>query len=102
MGIEVTAGELAIAGAGGLLIGAVYFGGLWITIGRLPSARVPALLALGSFLLRSLLAAASFVWLAQGSWVRLLVCLAGFLVARLALARRWGPSAKAERNRELA
>lgn len=81
------------------MIGALFFGGLWLTIGRMTTAKAPALLVLGSFLLRTLLAAAGFVLLASGSWVRLLVGLGGFLLARLLLARRWGPTAQPSRER---
>ncbi|MEE3719742.1 ATP synthase subunit I [Tumidithrix elongata RA019] len=33
----------------GAVLGTIYFGGLWVTVRKLPKARAPVLLALGSF-----------------------------------------------------
>jgi F1F0 ATPase subunit 2 len=89
-------GELArwvlLAAAGGLL-GSVYFGGLWLTVRRLPHADHPAALVLGSFVLRAVLVAAGFAWLLAGDPLRLVAVLVGFLAVRVLLVRQVRPGA---------
>lgn len=77
-----------VAGAG---VGVFYFGGLWWTTQRLVTTANPALLAFASFVVRTVLSLAGFYLVAGGQWVRLIACLAGFLLARTVLVRRWGP-----------
>jgi len=79
-----------VVGAG---LGAFYFGGLWWMLGRITTSRNPGLLALGSFVARTGLTLAGFYVVAGGQWVRLILCLGGFLLARALLIRRWGPQA---------
>lgn len=78
-----------MAGAG---LGVFYFGGLWWTTQRLLTASNPALLAFASFVARTVVTLAGFYLAAGGDWMRLIVCLAGFLLARTILLRRWGPA----------
>ncbi|MFW6162847.1 MAG: ATP synthase subunit I [Planctomycetota bacterium] len=76
--------------AGGL-IGLVYYGGLWLTVRRLPQSRHPAALSFGSFVVRMALAAVGF-WLVMGDrWERAVVALAGALVVRTVLVHRLSP-----------
>lgn len=77
-----------IVGAG---LGAFYFGGLWWTLRRITAGQGSGLLALGSFVGRTVLTLAGFYLVADDQWPRLIACLAGFLVARTILVRRWGP-----------
>ncbi|MGE0681909.1 MAG: ATP synthase subunit I [Candidatus Binatia bacterium] len=72
----------------GIGLGLFYFGGLWLTVQRLPMIRHPALLMLGSFFMRTLVALLGFYVVMSGSWARLLVCFAGFLAIRTLLASR--------------
>jgi F1F0 ATPase subunit 2 len=74
---------LAVAFAAGLLLGAVFFGGLWWTVRRGVSSRHPALWFLGSLLLRMSLTLAGFYFVARGDWRRMVACLSGFIIARL-------------------
>ena len=69
--------------AAGLVLGAFFFGGLWWTVSRGVSARRPALWFLGSLLVRMGLALAGFYFVARNSWQRWLLCLLGFVVARI-------------------
>lgn len=71
----------------GVVIGSLYFGGLWLTIRRLPTARRPALLFLGSYFGRNAACLIGFFAVMQGRWERLLACLAGFLLARFVAVR---------------
>ena len=75
----------------GLALGGWYFGGLWVTVRRLPTASAPALLALGSFWLRLAVSVMGFYVVMDGQWERLLVCFVGFLGMRSVLMRRWRP-----------
>jgi F1F0 ATPase subunit 2 len=72
-----------LALVGGALLGSIFFGGLWWTIRRGLSSRRPAILFLGSLLLRTSIAIAGFYFIARGDWRRLMACLFGFLVARM-------------------
>lgn len=67
----------------GVLLGALFFGGLWWTVRRMSSSKRPALLIFGSLLLRTSVALGGFYLIARGHWERLLVCLLGFVLARI-------------------
>src|SRR5664279_1143125 len=74
---------LALALSTGMLLGAVFFGGLWWTVRKGVSSEQPALWFFGSLLLRMSIALAGFYLVSGGHWERLLLCLVGFVVARL-------------------
>ena len=76
---------------GGLAFGAFYFGGLWLTVQRLPESRRPALLALGSLAGRLGATLLGVYLVTGGQWARIGVCLLGFLVMRTLLVQRWQP-----------
>jgi F1F0 ATPase subunit 2 len=71
----------------GVLLGIIFFGGLWWTIQRGVSSKSPAILFSGSLLLRTATTVAGFYLISRGNWRNLLVCLFGFLLARLLLTR---------------
>jgi F1F0 ATPase subunit 2 len=73
--------------AAGAALGMVFFGGLWLTLLAFPTARHPLALALGSFWGRTALVIAVFAFVLSGGVPDLLICLAGFIGARLLLAR---------------
>ena len=73
---------LLLAGAAGLVLGAIFFGGLWWTVRKGLSSRQPALWFFGSMLLRMGIALAGFYFVGRGDWRRLLACLLGFVIAR--------------------
>ena len=78
---------LVLALATGILLGAIFFGGLWWTVQKGVSSKRPALWFFGSLLLRTSIALVGFYFIARGHWERLLVCLLGFVVARLIVMR---------------
>jgi len=78
---------LVLAWVTGVLLGAMFFGGLWWTVRKAVSSRQPALWFFGSLLLRMSIALAGFYFMACGHWERLLVCLLGFVMARLIVTR---------------
>jgi len=71
----------------GGMLGAIFFGGLWWTVRKVVSSRWPAFWLLGSMLLRTGITLAGFYFVAGGHWERLLVCLLGFVIARLMVIR---------------
>ncbi|HRQ40485.1 MAG TPA: ATP synthase subunit I [Chloroflexota bacterium] len=75
----------------GGVAGSLYFGGLWYTVRQLPTTNRPALLLIGSFLLRLVLLLATLYLLTSAHWSYLLSALVGLLLARTLLIRRWGP-----------
>jgi len=71
----------------GVFLGAVFFGGLWWTVQKGVSSKRSVLWFFASLLLRTSIALAGFYLVARGHWERLLVCLLGFLIARLVVTR---------------
>ena len=78
---------LVLALVTGVLLGAMFFGGLWWTVRKGVSSKQPAFWFFGSLLLRTSIALAGFYFIARGHWERLLVCLLGFVIARLIVTR---------------
>ncbi len=83
--------ELSVGGALGLAVGlalgAVFFGGLWLTVRLGVSSRFAPLWFLLSLLVRLGIALAAFVWIGRDEPVRLIAALVGFLVARSVVLR---------------
>ena len=79
---------LAMAFLVGMGTGIVYFGGLWWTVRQLPFVRQPALLTMGSFLVRTGISLTAFYLASEGQWERILISLLGFIIIRGFLVRR--------------
>jgi F1F0 ATPase subunit 2 len=82
---------LAGALATGVVLGIMFFGGLWWTVARGVSSPRPALWFVGSKLVRTALALGGFYLVGGGRWERWLLCLLGFVLARLATSRLTRP-----------
>ncbi len=89
--IHSTMLDMVLAFAVGLGIGSFYFLALWWTVRRLPKARFPACLTLGSYLIRSAVSMAGFYLVMSGCWERLLASLLGFIIMRFILVRWFQP-----------
>ena len=76
---------LTLASMAGAALGAIFFGGLWWTIRKACASERPALWFFGSLVLRMGIALAGFYFVSGGEWKRLVLCLLGFIVARLAV-----------------
>ena len=76
-----------LAWAMGVLLGVMFFGGLWWTVRKGVLSKRPAILFSGSLLLRTMIVLAGFYYVSGGRWERLLVCLFGFVMARLIVTR---------------
>ena len=82
----------------GALSGVFFFGGLWITVSKGIRLRNPSLLFLASSIVRTAVTLAVFYYVSDGSWQRIVTCLAGFLFARFLVARYTGSSGTSQRN----
>ena len=78
---------LAASLAAGLLLGGIFFGGLWLTVRKALASQRPALWFLCSLLLRMSVALGGFFVVADGRWERLSACLVGFVLARFFITR---------------
>ena len=74
---------LGLAGFAGLLLGGIFFGGLWWTVRKGVLLQRPAPLIVGSFALRTVMVLAGFYLVGDGHVGRLLLCLLGFVFARI-------------------
>ena len=86
--------SLVLALVAGVLLGAMFFGGLWWTVQKGVSSKRPALWFFGSLLLRTSIALAGFYFVSGGHWERLLLCLLGFVISRLIVTRLTGAAEK--------
>ena len=92
------AAVLALALAGGALLGAFYFGTLWLVVRRLDRLAWPAVwLGVGG-ILRLAVVLGLLVLLVGTRWERLVAALAGFVVARVILTRWLGRPAAVPRR----
>ena len=80
---------LTLAGSllAGVLLGAFFFGGLWWTIRSSSPSQWSGMLFSASLLLRMAVAVTGFYLVTHGEWQKLVACLAGFLLARIAVTR---------------
>ncbi len=82
-----SAATLLLAWIGGGALGAFFFGGLWWTVRRAVVARRPALWIFGSLLFRTCAVLTGFFLLSGRRLDRLLLCVVGFLMARVLVTR---------------
>ena len=74
--------SLLISFAVGIATGLLFYGGLWLTVRALASARFAPLIALPSFLVRAAIVLAGFLVTIDHDWRRALFWMAGFAAAR--------------------
>ena len=74
---------LLMALAAGVFLGIIFFGGLWWTVRRGMASPRPGLWFLGSMVARTSIALVGFYLVSAGDWQRLIICLVGFVLARL-------------------
>ena len=85
---------LVLACVAGGMLGAAFFGGLWLTVRKGVSSKQPALWFFGSLLLRMSITLTGFYVVGRGHWERLLLCLLGFVMARLIVTWLTRPAAE--------
>lgn len=79
--------SMIVALLAGLLLGAFFFGGLWWTIKKGFSAKIPALWFLLSGVTRTLIVIAGFYYVGNGNWKIMLSCFVGFFIVRMSSTR---------------
>ena len=67
----------------GIILGAIFFGGLWWSIRKGVLSKHPVLWVFGSLLLRTVIVLTGFYLISRGNWERILLCLLGFVTARV-------------------
>ncbi len=77
--------SMAMVVIAGFALGLIFYGGLWWTVQHLSDFQRPALVLLVGALLRLGSVLGGFYALARGEWSNLLLCLLGFVLARLAV-----------------
>lgn len=79
----------------GVMLGTLFFGGLWWTVRRGAVSPTPTRWFLGSLVLRSAIVLAGFYAVGAGQPLRLGMCLLGFVLARAIVMRTTRPRAAA-------
>lgn len=69
----------------GIMLGALFYGGLWWTVQKSASSQRPGLLFFASMSLRMALVLVGFYLVCGSHWQRLVLCLLGFIAARIAV-----------------
>jgi F1F0 ATPase subunit 2 len=87
---------LALSLAAGAGFGAIFFGGLWLTLQRVSTSKHPAFLMFGGLFGRMSVTLLGFYLVMNGSWQRLIACVLGFMLMRQFLVRYWQPRAESE------
>lgn len=67
----------------GLALGTLFFGGLWFTTKKAMKSKIPAIWLTGSFFIRTGITLTGFYFVSQNNLQRLLICLSGFIIARV-------------------
>ncbi len=78
----VIASNVILSLIAGIVLGTLFFGGLWLTVKKAVGSNYAALWVSVSSLIRTIIALAGFYFVAEGSWQKFLACLLGFVTAR--------------------
>ncbi len=78
---------LVLALGAGLIIGTFFFGGLWWTVKKGMDSKNPALWFICGLLIRFSVTVLAFYLVGNNHWERMLICLAGFIIARVIITR---------------
>ena len=71
----------------GIILGILFFGGLLLTVRLGLSSKHPTLIFLGSMIIRMAIVILGFYYIGGDSWQKMMVCLGGFLIARIAITQ---------------
>ena len=71
----------------GIILGILFFGGLLITVRIGLASKRPTLIFLVSMIVRMALVVLGFYYVGGDNWQKILVCLGGFLIARIVITR---------------
>jgi len=82
------ADELVLGFFGGVLLGLVFFGGLYWSVQKLPTVKYPAFLMMASLLLRMAVLLTGLYFLMAGDIKNLLAAVAGVMVMKFVMIAR--------------
>jgi len=74
--------KMALTFIAGLLLGTIFFGGLWISTQRALQSNLPALWFAGSLISRLTITLLGFYFVCQHNLQKYGICLVGFFIAR--------------------
>jgi F1F0 ATPase subunit 2 len=87
---DIMALIMTMAVIAGILLGTIFFGGLWWTVQNTVSCQRKAFWLSGSLLLLTSITLAGFLFFSGGHWQRSLACLLGFILAGFVVMRLTG------------
>ena len=94
-------GTTILSLCGGIVLGLLYFAGLWLTVRRMHAAKHPWRFFAVSYVLRLALAVSCFYFLILSGWQHAVAALIGFVAVRYILGRRLGcPASPGEADKE--
>ncbi|MGB3345163.1 MAG: ATP synthase subunit I [Aequorivita sp.] len=71
----------------GIVLGIIFFGGLWLTVRKGLDSKNATLIFMGSLIIRMAIVLVGFYYIGGDNWQKLLACLGGFLIARIVITR---------------
>ena len=71
---------------GGIVLGILFFGGLWYTVRIGLRSKRSGLIFMGSLIIRMAIVLLGFYFVGGNNWQKMLVCLGGFLIARIVIS----------------
>lgn len=69
----------------GIVLGIIFFGGLWFTVNKGLNSKKPTLIFFGSLIIRMAIILTGFYIVGGDNWQKMLACLVGFLIARIVI-----------------
>lgn len=69
----------------GILLGIIFFGGLWFTVNKGLGSKRATLIFFGSLIIRMAIILTGFYFVGGDNWQKMLACLVGFLIARIVI-----------------
>lgn len=79
--------RMILVGVAGMMLGLFFYGGLWWTVKKTVSTSQPALWVFTSMLIRMLVSLTGIYFVTGAQMTPLLVCLAGFFIARIVVTK---------------
>ncbi|MDD3721131.1 MAG: ATP synthase subunit I [Lutibacter sp.] len=71
----------------GIVLGIIFFGGLWLTVRKGLGSKRSTLIFMGSLVIRMAIVVIGFYYVGGDNWQKMLACLLGFLIARIVITR---------------
>lgn len=85
----------------GFTLGTLFFGGLWFTVKKAMTAKIPAIWFFTSFFLRVSMALLGFYYLALEGWQSIIISIIGFIAARIVITQLTESMAQKQAKREV-